>query len=142
MLQKYPDVNTEKLYLSNHIGADWVGATDIEIKVNFEVNVDNTLGGDADTVDLQLILYYKGISDTANKTQTLEEAVTVGKSAQYKRWAISFTVDWDKADNVCEIGDKFGMILNLETDTSEVDNVIINTINWRYKTKTPCVEVQ
>jgi len=136
------DVNTEELYMSCHLASDWVGEDDIEVRVNFEVNVNNVAGGDADTVDLKLILYYKGEADTANKTQTLEEYVTVGKSAQYKRWNLVFTVDWDATDNICEVGDKFGMILNLETDTSEVDNVIINTINWRYKTRTPCVEVQ
>lgn len=135
------DADTEKLYMSAHIGSDWVGATDIEARVNFEVNVDNTGGGDNDTVDLRLILYYKGSTDTANKTQTLTESVTVGKSAQYKRWTIVFTVDWDDEGNICEIGDKFGMILNI-VDTSDVYDVIINTINWRYKTKLPAVEVQ
>ena len=136
------DNSNEKLYIFNHLAQDWVGEDDIEVRVNFEVNVDNSAGGDNDTVDLKLVLYYKGDSDITNKTQTLEEATVVGKSEQYKRWHTVFTVDWDATDNVCEKGDKFSMILNLETDTSEIDNVIINTINWRYKTKTPCVEVQ
>lgn len=136
------DVNDEFLYMSAHIGSDWVGEDDIQVRVNFECNVNNTGGADTDTVDLKLVLYYKGHDETANKTQTLEEHVVVGKSAQYKRHVVVFTVDWDASGNICEKGDKFGLILNLETDTSEVDNVIINTINWRYKTKLPAVEVQ
>ena len=135
------DAVGEQLHFSNHLASDWVGESDPEIHVNFECNVNNTGGADTDTVDIKIALYYKGEGDTATRTQTLEEHVVVGKSAQYKRFKMVFTVDWDLASNVCLIGDKFGCTLNLETDTSEVDDVIINTINWRYKTKTPCVEV-
>lgn len=134
------DLNTEELYMSCHIARDWDNTTDIEVVVNFECNVDNTGGATTDTVDLRLIIYYKGHDETTNKTQTLEESVVVGKSARYKRHIIAFTVDWDATNNVVEKGDKFGMVLNLETDTSEVDNVIINTVNWRYNTQYPCVE--
>lgn len=135
------DANTEKLYFNESISSMWDGASDLEFKVIFEVNVDNTGGATSDTVDLQLICYYKGNGDTANKTQTLEEAKTVGKSAQYKRFTTTFTIDWDATDNIVEVADKMSFILNLETDTSEVDDIIVNTIMFRYKTKKIQVEV-
>jgi len=135
------DANTEYLYMSSHVGSDWVGEDDIEVAINFECNVNNTGGNVTDTVDLKMVFYYKGDAETANKTQTIENSVVVGQSAQYTRHKVTLTLPWDTVDHVVEAGDKFGMILNLETDTSEVDNVIINTANWRYKTKTPCVEV-
>jgi len=46
-------------------------------------------------------------------------------------------IDWDAVDNIVEVGDKMSFILNLETDTSECDDIIINTIMFRYKTPKP-----
>jgi len=131
------NASTEYLYFGASLASNWEGSSDIEVKVNWECNVDNTGGADADTVDLKLVCYYKDHAGTVNKTQTLEEAVTVGKSAQYQRWTTTFTINWDETDNVVVVGDKMSMILSLETDTSEVDDVVINFLNFRYKCRTP-----
>lgn len=130
-----PDANTiggwqldaagEKLYMEADVHADWDGASDLMVEVYFECNVDNTGGGDTDTVDLKLVAYYKGVGEVATKTQTVEVATVIGKSAQYKMFSVDFTLDWDKADHVIQAGDKLHMILNLETDTSEVDDIVI-----------------
>jgi len=109
--------------------------------VVFEVNVDNTAGADTDTVDLALLTYYKGDGETSNKTQTVEVATTVGQSARYKQFTATFTIDWDLTDNVVQVGDIFAFRLNLETDTSEVDNVIINFVRFYYQTKMPQPEI-
>jgi len=51
-----------------------------------------------------------------------------------------FTINYDLANNVVQVGDVFGMILNLETDTSEVDDIIINYAEFKYETTKPSPE--
>ena len=136
------DAATELLYTIFHIHGDWDAASDLYVDVQWEVNVDNTGGADTDTVDLKLVCYYKGDGETATKTQTIEIPTTVGKSARYKQFTTTFTIDYDLVDNVIEIDDVLGLILNLETDTSEVDNVIINHFTFYYKSNKPAPEVE
>jgi len=127
------DADTEKLYFNAHIFDNWDASSDLELVVVFEVNVDNTGGSDTDTVDLKVVSYYKGDGETSNKTQTTEIATTVGKSPQYKQFTATLTIDWDATDNVVEVGDTITFVLNLETDTSEVDNIIVNSAIFRYR---------
>lgn len=122
------------LYSGDSITSMWDGASDLSLRVTWEVNVDNTAGADADTVDLQLICYYKGDAEITTKSQTVEVPVTVGKSARYKRFTTVFPIDWDLAGNIVENGDKIHFRINLETDTSEVNNIIVNTLMFRYQT--------
>jgi hypothetical protein len=116
------------------IHADWDGATDMNVGVSFMVNIDNTGGLDTDTVDLKLVAYYKGVGDTVCKSQTVEVATVVGKSAQYKQFKVTFTIDWNYASNVVEVGDIISIILNIETDTSEVDDIVITSMEFYYPT--------
>jgi hypothetical protein len=125
---------TEYLYFDTDVHADWDAASDLKVEVKFECNVNNTGGGAGDTVDLKLVCYYKGNAETACKTQTLENAVVVGQSAQYKRFTTTFTVNYDEGGNVVEVGDVISMILNLETDTSEVDDIIVTDASFYYST--------
>ena len=127
------DADTEKLYFNAHVFDNWDGSSDLELVVVFEVNVDNTAGSDTDTVDLKVTAYYKGDGETTNKTQTTEVATIVGKSPQYKQFTAILTIDWDATDNVVEVGDTITFVLNLETDTSEVDNIIVNSAVFRYR---------
>ncbi len=122
------------------IHSDWDGASDMTFTVSFMVNVDNTGGADADTVDLKITAYYKGVGDTATKSQVVEVATVVGKSAQYKQFKASFTIDWDYAANVVEVGDVMSVILNLETDTSEVDDIVITSMEFYYPTTHTSIE--
>lgn len=135
------DAATEYLYSNAGVCNDWDGATDLEMCVFFEVNVDNSGGGTGDTVDLQLITWYKALSATAVRTQTTEEPITVGQSPQYKLWNCTFTIDWDYESNVVLANDIISFRLNLETDTSEVDNIIVNHMCFRYKTAKVRLEV-
>ncbi len=116
------------------IHSDWDGASNMTVNVKFMVNIDNTGGADADTVDLKLTAYYKGVGDTATKSQTVEVATIVGKSAQYKGFSASFAIDWDAASNVVEVGDSIAFLLNLETDSSEVDDIVIVSMEYFYNT--------
>jgi len=144
-----PDANTlggyqldavgEKLYMTKSVIQLWDGASDLELKVTWEVNEASASDG---TVDLQLICYYKGHYETVNKTQTLEEAVTItDNKAQYTRYTTTFTIDWDKVSNVVEVGDKISFILNLQTATSECDDIIVNMLMFKFKTNKVRIEV-
>lgn len=116
------------------VHSDWDGASDLQIEVRFYVNVDNSGGGAGDTVDLKGVIRYKGTGDTAVKSQTVEVATVVGASAQYKAFVALFTIDWNYASNVVEAGDNLSVVLNLETDTSEVDDVVITGLSFSYLT--------
>ncbi len=145
-----PDSNTiggwqlnaagETLYFEAHMEAEWDAVSDLIINAWWEVNVDNTGGAGGDTVDLQLVVRYKGEGDTAIKTQTVEVATTVGASARYKQFRTSFTIDYDAASNVIDSLDVLSFALNLETDTSEVDDIILNLMELRYATTKPSLE--
>ena len=110
--------------------------------MRFEVNIDNTEGDVGDTVDIQTVVYYKGEGETVCKTQTLEESTTIGQSPRYKQYCVTFTIDYDAVDNVLEEDDLISILVNLETDTSEVDNIILNHILFRYKTNQVNPEVE
>ncbi|KKN76450.1 hypothetical protein LCGC14_0369590 [marine sediment metagenome] len=124
-----------------HLEDIWDAVSDIEINVYFEVNVDNTAGNAGDTVDLKIVARYKGDGETAIKTQTVEVATVVGQSAQYKQFKATFAIAYDAGGNVIDALDVLSFVMNLETDTSEVDDIIINIVELRYRTNKPALEV-
>lgn len=135
------DAATEYLYFNGLVCSNWDNLSDVEIIVFFECNVDNTGGNVTDTVDLQVISWFKGLAEVTNKTQTVEVANTVGQSPRYKLFVSTFLIDYDDGTNPVDIGDDMSFRLNLETDTSEVDNVVITFVIFRFKTKKIQIEV-
>jgi hypothetical protein len=123
------------------VHADWDGASNLTFEIHFMTNVSNTGGADADTVDWQMVVYYKGEGDTATKTQTITASTVIGKAAQYKQFEQAFTVDWDYAGNVVEVGDIIAMNLNLVTGTSEVDDVVVTAMEFYYPTTHCSIEL-
>lgn len=136
------DDSDEVLHADGDIHNDWDGESDIEVKIVFEVNVDNTGGNDTDTVDIKAVAFYKGSGDTTTKTQTSEVATIVGKSERYKQFVSTHTLNWDETNNIIEEGDKLHIEINLETDTSEVDDIIVNHVHIRYKSRLVRIEVE
>lgn len=142
-----PDANTlggyqldavgEELTFKSHMDTEWDEASDILIEIIFETNVDNGGGLVTDTVDLKLDVFMKGEGETATKNQTLEVATVVGQAAQFKQFAVLFTLDFDHVTDPVDPGDTISMVLNLETDTSEVDDVIVNYAEFKYRTTSP-----
>jgi len=112
------------------VHADWDGASDITVEIYFALNAS---GSNNDTVDLKIVTYYSGVGETSCKTQTVE-VPTVTDGVQYKVYKVEFTLDYDKVDNVIEVGDKIGILLNIETDTSEIDDVVILSGSFYYNT--------
>lgn len=127
------DIN-EIIFAISHMEVDWDRISDAVTEVWFEVNVDNTLGNVGDTVDLKMIYRYKGVGETANRIQIIEVATVVGQSAQYKLFKVTFPLDWDLGGNVLQNADIVSLGISLETDTSEVDSVIINFAEFKYPT--------
>jgi len=125
----------EKVFFAAHVDSDWDGASDPILEVVWEQNAAGTLG--TDTVDLKCVFRYKSDQETAIKTQTVEVAKTVGTAAQYTQWTTQFALDWDLVDNVLQVGDTVSVEINLETDTSEVDDVIINLARFLYQADAP-----
>lgn len=128
------DAATEFLYFHADARTDWPGDSDPMVLVWFDVNTDNTGGEDTDTVDMKLTAFYKGVGDTAAKTQTVEVAKVIGKSAQYKSFRADFSLDHAASGNVIDPGDNLSFKLNLETDSSEVDDITITCIVFLYET--------
>jgi len=95
--------------------------------------VNDATTSNLDTVDLVLVPYYMGVGDSVVKTQTIAEVATVTDGTQWKMYKATFTLDWDYADNNIEVGDKISFILHMETDTSEVDSIIVTggTVNYQ-----------
>lgn len=122
----------ETLHLAYDIHADWDGASDPILELKFALLTAGSSVGD--TVDIQAIFYYEGIGDTSTKTQTVEVATTVDDSAQYTTFEASIPLNWDEGGNIIEVGDDITIIFNLETDTSEVDNILIYGASFSYQT--------
>lgn len=123
------------------VRSDWDGVSDLYLEIVFEVNIDNTGGSSSDTVDIRVVFYYKGNSDTATKTQTVEVPTTVGASARYKQFRFLMPIDYDYSGNVVDKGDLISFYLNLETDTSEVDDIVINRLSLVYLTSHVAIEI-
>lgn len=128
------DAAGEYIYISGEMHSDWDGASDIEVKITFELSAADPNGaGGGDRVDISLLTYYKGETDVANKTQTVEVSTNIDGGAQYQLYVATFTLDWDKESHVIEVGDKFALRPNLETDTSTLDDITISHVHIRYK---------
>ena len=129
----------ETIYAGAHIDGDWDGSTDPILEIVFEINVAGVGGGD--TVDIQIVFYMKGEGETATKIQTVEVATIVGAAAQFTQFEVVFTIDHDDGVNPVELKDVIAMAVNLETDTSEVDDITINYGELKYQTFNPAEEV-
>jgi hypothetical protein len=80
-----------------------------------------------------------GVGDTAVKTQTIEVATTT-TGTQYKMYKATFTIPYNTVGAVVDAGDSLCFNLNLETDTSEIDNVLIVDASFYYQTTHTYIE--
>lgn len=126
------------LDFETHVESDWDG-TDLTVDIHFEKST--AAGSVSDVAIIKLDLYYKGAGEATNKTQSLSDTVVVNDDAQYTLFKAIFTVDWDLENNVVEAHDVFGCHLWFDASNSDVANVTINHIDFKYKTKKPAPEV-
>ena len=110
---------------------DWDGE-DLFVEVHFALGLAG--GAPADVVTLHLNCYYKGDGEAATKTQEIIVPVTVDAAAQYTQFDASFTIAHDEAGNVVDAGDIIAFVMNLDTGTSDVDNIIVVAMEFYYAT--------
>jgi hypothetical protein len=129
------DADGEKLRGQVDIHSDWDGASDMHFTVRWCTDEDNSGGAAGDTVDLTLVVRYKGEGDTAVKSQTITaQSTTIGTAARYKQFKTDFTIDWNATSNVVEVGDVMSVNLNFVTATSEVSDIIVTSMEFYYNT--------
>ena len=124
------DSATELLESGVDIHADWDAASDLVVEVYFALL---STGNPDDTVDIKMVVTYMGLGETAPKTQTVEVATTTD-GTQYKVYKALFTINYDETSNVVQVGDIITMTFNLETDTSEIDNILFLHASFYYNT--------
>ena len=129
------DAIWEYLYFSTHTENDWDGTTDAVLEIWFEVNVDNTGGLDTDTVKFQLEVWHKVVGERITTVYSLDGSTVVGKADQHDLFQQEIVVGDIRA------GDVLSFRLNLNTILGEVDNVIVNYVEYKYQTYYPSPEV-
>ena len=110
---------------------DWDGE-DLFAEIHFALGVAGS--APADVVTIHLNCYYKGDGDIATKTQEIIVPVTVDASAQFMQFSATFTIVHDEAGNVVDAGDIIALVINLDTGTSDVDNIIVTAMEFYYAT--------
>jgi len=129
------DANTEYLYFNGAVCNNWDEATDMEVNVCWELNAGG--GGANDSVFFDLKSWYKGVTEDTTKYQTSTEGELVNNDGRYTKYMVTFTLDYDLAANVIQVGDVLSFRLNLNTGASDVDDVVVVFANFRYRTKVP-----
>lgn len=128
------DAITEYVYFTAHIEVDWDGVSDAVVDVYFEVNVDNSGGLVTDTVDFSVEYYHKGEGERVNTVATHTGSTVVGQAEAYSYFQQTIIIVGLHAGDVVTIR------LNLNTTLSEVDDVIVNYIEFRYPSFAPAIE--
>jgi len=131
------NADTEYLYFDTHIDDDWDEVTNATVSIYFEINAAGT--APSDTVDISLVLYLKGLGESVSKNQTVEVATTVGEASQYTLFSARIPLS-SLGVNGFEVYDILSFRLNLETDTSEVDDITICYTEIKYSTTKPALE--
>ena len=130
------DAVGEYLYFTTHIEADWDGVTDALLEIAFEVNMDNTGGLVTDTVVISAECYHKLEGDFGCNMVSLRGTTVVGQSSQHELFIMDVYIDALDMD----INQLLAIRLNLDTVSSEVDNIILNYIEIKYQTYIPAME--
>ena len=128
------DAIGEVLYYNSHIEHDWDGISDGLFEIFFEVNVDNTGGLVTDTVKFQLEVWHKLEGELVNTVYSLQGNTIVGQSDQHELFEQEITVGNLREREV------LAFRLNLNTIQSDVVNVIVNYVEFKYPTFIPQME--
>lgn len=125
----------EYLFFDSHVEGDWDEISDGFLEIYFEVNDDNSGGLATDTVDLQLEVWHKKVGENSCTVYSLSESTIVGTATQHDLFEQHISVGNLRMREVLSFR------LNLNTIASEVDDIIINYIEFKYPTYYPAGEV-
>lgn len=130
---RFDDI-TEHLYFTTHVEDDWDGISDGVLEVSFEVNVDNTAGLVTDTVEIAAECWHKLPGEFGNVVNSHEGSTVVGQSDQHELFIQNIVIDDIRVNEV------IAFRINLNTIFSEVDSIIINYVEFKYRTYIPAQE--
>lgn len=128
------DAATEYLYFDTHIEDDWDGISDGEVVIYFEVNTDNSGGLVTDVVTINIQNYHKLPGDRITTVSDHEESVVVGQAEAYDLFVITISI------GNLDLTEVTVYRINLNTILSDVDDIILNYIEFRYPTYLPAAE--
>lgn len=125
---------TEYLLFSTRVENDWDEVSDGILEISFEVNVDNTLGLVTDTVEISVECWHKLPGEFVNTVNSHEGSTVVGQSDQHELFIQNVVID------DLRLGEVIAFRINLNTVFSEVDNIIVNYVEFKYPTYVPAME--
>ncbi len=128
----------EILAFNTHVDNEWDEISDIVIDVYFDIQ---DAGEDvADTVDFDLTAFIKGQGDVATKSQDITASVIVGTAAQYTQFEAEAVIDYNDGANPVSKGDSITIEINLNTTTSEIDDIVLSYVEIKYHSLVPSLE--
>ncbi len=116
----------EYIYFTTHVDENWDGVSDAIMEIYFEVNNDNSGGLVTDSVAISIECYHKVLGERVNTIRSHGESTVVGQAEQYDL----FQMDIVMGD--LRPGEVIAYRINLNTILSEVDDIIINYIEFKY----------
>lgn len=128
------DAINEYLLYGSHVEHDWDGITDGIFQIYFEVNEDNTAGLPTDTVKFQLETWHKLEGERICTVYSLNGNTVVGQADQHDLFEQEIVIG-----NLRD-GETISFRLNLNTITGEITNVIVNYVEFKYRTYLPQME--
>jgi regulator of sigma D len=124
----------EYLYFDSHVENDWDMVSSGLFEIYFEVNDDNTAGLVTDTVKFQLEVWRKLHGELTNTVFSLQGNTVVGQSQQHELFEQQIAVGNIRMNEV------IAFRLNLNTIQSQVTDVIVNYVEFKYPTYYPAPE--
>ena len=121
----------ELLYLDSHIEDDWDGVSDGRFEIYFEVNDDNSAGLITDTVKFQLEVWHKLEGERTCTVYSLSGNTVVGQAQQHDLFDQYITIGNLRSREV------LAFRINLNTIQSQVTDVIVNYVEFKYPTNYP-----
>lgn len=128
------DDDSEYIYFDGHTEVDWDGITGGIVEIFFATNVDNSGGAESDVVVIDLTCYHKLPEETTTTIYENSGSVIVGQSPRYKLFRM--VIDIDNLAN----GEVIAFRLNLDTVNSDVDDIIVNQLIYKYQSYTSSEE--
>jgi len=133
------DAADERLFYGLSVSDDWDGASDLTLRIAFEVGIDNTGGSDTDVVAFSVDAYCKSVGDTSCHAGTCTGKAVVGAAPQYEMFICELQMPM--AGEGAVPGDTVILELSLDTASGDVDNVIVNYVEATYQAIHPQQEV-